>query len=202
MKIDFCLQQSPEWWMLKKGKISGTRFGMAISGVKNRLIFDLISETISEYLFPDDYVNDDMQFGLDNEQAALEEYKISTGIDFIQVGAIISDASAIHMASPDAMSVDLTIVQEVKCTQDGGIHVQRFFDGPDKKYLGQIINYFAVDDSIEEVHWISYCPSLQARPLIIKKLLRSDFTTEINKGRIAIKKIEAELPALIESFIF
>ena len=202
MKIDYCEQLSPEWWALKKGKISGKRFGMVISGKKNRLLFDLINENLSEFLFPDDYVDDDMQFGMDNETPALELYSQQTGIKVIRVGAILSDLSPIHMASPDGMSDDFKIIQEVKCTQDGGIHIQRFFEGPESSYLSQIKNYFAVDDQVEEVHWISYCPSRIERPLIIIKFTRDQFEADIAKGRLAIKNIEAELSAKENAFVF
>lgn len=202
MKIENCEQLSPEWWAIKKGKISGTRFGQVISGRKNRLVYDLLNEQLSEYLFPDDYVSDEMQFGIDNEPVALEMYEKMTGIHVNRIGAILSETSAIHMASPDGISDDHTIIQEVKCTQDGAIHIQRFFEGPESSYLPQIKNYFAVDDQVKEVHWISYCPERPERPLIVIKFKREDFNGEIEKGRAAISNIEAELSSLQTQFIF
>ena len=202
MNLDYCEQRSPEWWALKKGKISGTRFGQVISGKKNRLIYDLLNERLSEFLIPDDYTHDEMQFGIDNEEEALKCYTRHTGIKVVRVGALISDHSGIHMASPDGISKNIKIVQEVKCTQDGGIHIQRFFEGPETGYLPQIKNYFAIDDQVEEVHWISYCPSRPERPLIIKYFKRSQFGDDIDKGRAAIRHIESELAILENAFIF
>ena len=202
MKIDYCDQLSPEWFALKKGKIGGTRFGQVISGKKNRLIYDLLNERLSEFLFPDDYISEDMQFGIDNEADALKCYTHQTGIKVISVGALISDHSNIHIASPDGVSENFKIVQEVKSTQDGGIHIQRFFEGPETSYLPQIKNYFAVDDHVEEVHWISYCPSRPERPLVIKYFTRSQFKDDIDKGRSLIHHIESELAILENAFIF
>ena len=80
MNIGYSEQRSPEWWALKKGKISGTRFGQVISGKKNRLIYDLLNERLSEFLIPNEYTSDDMQFGIDNEDEALACYSRRTGI--------------------------------------------------------------------------------------------------------------------------
>ena len=202
MKIDYCDQLSPEWFALKKGKIGGTRFGQVISGKKNRLIYDLLNERLSEFLFPDDFISDDMQFGIDNEADALKCYTLQTGIKVMRVGALLSDHSNIHIASPDGVSENFKIVQEVKSTQDGGIHIQRFFEGPETSYLPQIKNYFAVDDQVAEVHWISYCPSRPERPLVVKYFTRSQFKDDVDKGRALIHHIESELAIMENAFIF
>jgi len=202
MIISNCEQQTPEWWAIKKGKISGTRFGQVISGRKNRLIYELLDEQLSKYLFPDDFVSEDMQFGIDNEPIALKLYEKTTGIHVNRIGAIISEQSWIHMASPDGINDDHTIIQEVKCTQDGSIHIQRFFEGPESQYMPQIKNYFAVSDLIQEVHWMSYCPERPERPLIIIKFKREQFADEIEKSRKQIGNIEAELVNLHTQFIF
>jgi len=174
-------QRSPEWFELKKGRIGGTRFGQVISNKKNQLLYDLLNERLSDYLFPDEYISEDMQFGIDNEDDAIELYTKQTGIEVIRVGAILSDRSPIHMASPDAMTADERIIQEVKCTQDGVIHIQRFFEGVEDKYMPQIINYFAVSDKTERVDWISYCPARTERPLIIIPFTRQ--TVLDDKGK-------------------
>ncbi len=202
MKISKVQQKSQEWVQLKKGKISGTRFGMIISRGKNRLIYDLLDETLSEYLFPDEFVSDDMQFGIDNEPIAAELYSKQTGIPFEEVGAILSETCDIHMASPDRVNIERGIVLEVKCTQNRAIQAQRFFEGVETGHMAQIKNYFAVSDAVKEVHWVSYCPFAPERPLVPIVFKREEFEADIPKWRKAVEMTKHDLADMIEKFCF
>lgn len=206
MKINKVKQQSQEWYELKAGRIGGTRFGQVISNRKNRLVFDLLNESLNGYVMPDDYVSDEMQFGLDNEPIACEMYAKQSGIDFEKVGLIESEKSAIHVASPDRLNQARGIVLELKCTENGAIHLQRFFDGPETAYLAQIKNYFAVSDDVKEVHWVSYCPYRPERPMVVQVYKRCtlspDWQQEITKGIAQINRIEMMLADYKQQFIF
>jgi hypothetical protein len=207
MKIETMKQGSAEWHELKRGKIGGTRFGQVISGRENVLLFELLNEQLSEWIEPDDFINDDMQFGLDNEPIARDLYNKQSGLNFMEVGAIVSDHSDIHLASPDGLDYDKVL--EIKCTRNGAIHLQRFFKGVDTKYLPQIKNYFAVSDEVTEVHWVSYCPDRYERPLVVY-IFTLDTVVEKNKTirdllptwRAEIKRIEAELIEMSKQFTF
>jgi len=202
MKISYCEQLSPEWWALKTGRIGGKRFGQVISTRKNRLIYDLLNEQLSGFIEMDDYESEDMLFGVENEPIAAQLYSDQSGIQFDQIGAIISESSDIHIASPDRINLDLGIVLEIKCTQNGAIHLQRFFEGPESSYMGQIINYFTVSDEVKEVHWVSYCPSLAMKPLVIYRFTPDQFEKEIRMGRDRIGAIELELKEMKSKVIF
>jgi len=219
MKHYDIIQCTPEWWALKCGKISGTRFGQVISGRKNGLVYELLNERLDGAIFPDDFVTEDMQFGIDNEPIACDLYSKQSGIEFVTIGAITSDASKIHMASPDRISKDEKIILEAKCTQHGQKQIERFFTGPDSTYMPQIKNYFAVDPGVEQVHWISYCPSRPERPLVVCIFDRNTVVdvikaTKINpertitvqdkvlEGCARIKTIEAELLDMEQKFVF
>lgn len=202
MKIHNCQQRSQEWYQLKKGRIGGTRFGSVISGKKNRLIYELLDERLNEFNFPDDYVTDEMQFGIDNEPIARELYSKQSGIKFREVGLIESNLSEIHISSPDGLSEDNSIALEIKCTENGYIHIQRFFEGVESNYLGQIKNYFVVSDEIKEVHFVSYCPSRFERPIVVIIFKREDFIKDIENGIKLIAEIELKLNKLQNEFIF
>jgi hypothetical protein len=215
------VQLSPEWWALKVGKISGTRYGQIISGRKNNLVFELINENLSGYIEQDDYISEDMQFGKDNESIALDLYEKHSGITFDRGGVIFSDFSPNHMASPDGINLPLGIVVEVKSTQHGDKQIKRFFEGPEPEYPPQIKNYFSVSDDVKEVHWISFCPYRPERPLVIYIFKRDDVagytkekidkvTVEIPytihdeavEGRKLIAMIDAEVTRMTNEFIF
>lgn len=203
MKISNVVQRSPEWHELKRGKIGGTRFGQVISGRKNALIYDLLNEQLSPWMEQEDeFVSDDMQFGIDNEPVARELYIKQSGIDFIEVGAILSDYSSIHMASPDGVNIKQGIVLEIKCTRNGSKHIKRFFDGVDTEHLPQVKNYFAVSDKVKAVHWVSFCPERFERPLVVVILTRAMFEADIAKGRAEVARIENKLNEMEERYKF
>lgn len=208
-------QLTKEWYDLKVGKISGTRFGQVISGRKNALIYELLNEKLDGFIMPDDYTSDDMQFGIDNEPIAMDKYSAKCGIEFERGGVILSDYSTIHMASPDAVDIDLGIVVEVKCTRNGAKQIQRFIEGPESTHLPQIINYFAQSESVKQVHWISYCPYRPERELVVWVYERTTelepattkkpaYTIQdaVNEGLSGIKVIESKLIELENKFTF
>jgi len=203
-------QLSNEWFDLKVGKVSGTRFGQLISGRKNRLKYDLINEKLDGYILQDDWTSEDMLFGLHNEALALDEYERQYDVKITRGGVILSDFSKIHMASPDGVGGG-DIVYEVKCTMNGAIHIQRFIEGVETAHIPQIINYFAVSDSIKRVMWMSYCPMRTEKPLVIWEFSLDTIldakkgTTvrdAVKAGRLALSLLNDELDKIEKSFIF
>lgn len=202
-------QKSQEWWDLKVGKISGTRFGQLISSRSNSLLEEVANEMLDGFIEQDDFITDDMQFGIDNEEAAISAYEEKIGWKFTRGGVILSDFSDIHMASPDAIDKENGIVVEIKSTAHGKTQLKRFLNGIDSNYLPQVINYFAVSDDVKEVHWVSYCPFRSERPIISiifdrgtiiddkKKLTIQD---KVIEGRSYLPSFEKSLKTLIEDF--
>lgn len=200
MRINKCAQKSPEWWDEKVGKVSGTRFGKLLSSRDNRLKASLVAEIVRGVIIEDGFADAKMQFGTDQEPEARRLYSEVSGIDWQEIGIIYSDFSDIHQASPDGISPEQTRILEIKCTIDDEIHVERFLNGPEAGYKPQIINYFACSDQIQEVHWVSFCPSCEIRPLVYFIFTPNDFRAEIIKGRFAVKALERELPSIVENF--
>jgi len=203
MKIATMKQGSPEWHELKRGKIGGTKFGQVISGRDNSLMFDLLNERLSPWLdYNDEIITDDMRFGLDNEPIARELYIKQSGIDFKEVGCIISDYSGIHLASPDGLNEEAGIVLEIKSTQNGAKHLKRFFNGIDKEYWPQIKNYFAVSSDVKEVHWVSFCPDRFERPLIVV-IVTLDTVIDERTGTETVegKKVKTVYPVTIREML-
>lgn len=199
-------QKSTEWFELRAGKITGTRFGKVISGRENELPYTLVAETVTGEgeIEEEGYVSAEMQYGLDNEEYAIDIYEAETKIKVIRGGVILSDYSEISMASPDGHNADNPkhiIVQEVKCTMKRSVQVKRFLKkSVDSTYKPQCINYFTQSDDIKEVHFISYCGFDKLRPLVVIELKREDFAADIEKGRKAIKATEIELAKNIAEY--
>lgn len=202
-------QRSQEWWDLKVGKVSGTRYGQLTSTRSNSLLEEVANETLDGFIEQDDFTTEDIQFGVDNEEPAICEYEARICKKFTRGGVILSDFSPIHMASPDAINEKEGIVVEIKCTSHGKTHLKRFLNGIDSNYLPQVINYFAVSDDVKEVHWVSYCPFRQERPIIAIIFTRDTVIDEkkgttiqhkVNEGRAILPIFEQQVKDLIESF--
>jgi len=202
MKILTFEQLSPEWWAAKVGSIGGKRFSQVISGKKNRLKYELINERLNGYTDQNEYTDDDIDFGVENEPIACELYSEMSGIKFNKIGMIKSDYSEIHHASADRLSECQTIVLECKCTRNGAIHLQRFFEGVESSNMPQIINYFAVSDDIKEVHSISYCPYREEKPIVVNKFKAEHYQDKIAEARKKIAEIEAEVIKKQQEFVF
>ena len=212
-------QLSPEWWALKVAKVSGTRWGQLTSSRDNMLIEELADEAMNGFIQRDDFVSDDMQFGIDNESIAIDKYEQMTGMKFQRGGVIISDAHPdIHIASPDGYNDDNPahkIVLEVKCTAHGKTHLKRFRHGIDSKYMGQVENYFAVDPAVQEVRWISYCPFRPERAIVEVIVTRETIAEykelktktviktiqdNVNEGLKKIEALDEQVQELINNF--
>jgi len=194
-------QRSEDWYNYKVARIGGTRFGQVISGKKNRLVYDLVNEKLNGYPELDGYIDDDIQFGIDNEPIAAELYEKRSGLKLIEIGLIQSVKNDIHIASPDRITNDSSVVVEIKCTRNGAIHLERFFEGVDSKYLPQIKNYFAVSDKVKEAHWVSYCPYRLERPLVIHIFKREMFEKDYSKWSEQINAIEKDVKDKMNAFI-
>lgn len=212
MKYDISIiQNSPEWWALKVGKVSGTRFGQLVSSRENNLLYECANEILNGFIFQNDFESEEMQFGNENEPISIDKYSAKIGLDFQRGGVIYSDFSKIHIASPDAVNVDNGIIIETKATMNGATQLRRFKNGIESDKIGQIVNYFAVSDSVNEVHWLSYCPFRPERELVvhifnrntvIKKERTKEFTVQdlVEKGREKLAVFQNELDMLILDF--
>jgi predicted Zn-dependent protease with MMP-like domain len=199
-------QLSPEWWAHKVGKISGTRFGQVVSGRANTLIEELADEILNGECEISDYESEDMIFGRENEEIALNLYGQMSGINFTHGGVMQSEENENHIASPDGYIAGKAA--EVKSTRHGYKHLARYTKGLDAEYKMQGVNYFAVDPKLEEVHFVFYCPFRPERPIIPIVITRD---TIIRKGETVqdvviqglheIPKIKAKVNSLISEFI-
>jgi hypothetical protein len=199
------IQLSPEWWAMKVGKVSGTRFGQLISGRENSLIDELANEILDGRIEQDDFQTEDMMFGTKNEEVALSKYEDKSGVFFQRGGVIISDIHPeLHIASPDGITECETIIAEVKCTRNGKTQINRLRNGIDKKYIPQVLNYFAVSDKVKEVHWISYCPYrpeielvtiIVTRDTIIEK--KKTVQDKVNEVLAEMENLKIELDNLL-----
>lgn len=217
------IQLSEEWWTLKAGKISGTRFGQLISNRENMMIDELANEALDGYILPDDFENEDVIYGRENEELAIDMVEERKALKFERGGVIISELYPnIHMASPDGITADRKIIVEAKCTMDGKRQINRFRKGVEADKMSQIINYFAVSPEVEKVIWASYCGFRPEIPLVMYEFTRgyvlehtvNEYKTKpsvetivtiqdkVNEGLAKLPQVESELKQLINKIKF
>ena len=123
--------------MKLNGNIGGT-----LGHKKNQLVYELLNERLSPWMEPVDLsFSEDVQFGIDNEPVARSYTVNKLGIQFEEVGAIISDSQVHHSPA----------LRQAICK----IWPQTPLKGVDKEHISQCIN---ASDEVKEVHWVSFCP--------------------------------------------
>lgn len=195
MIIHNMLQQSPEWFELRCGKITGTGLKEPEETLVNRIISEIDTNRMKE--IP---LSKAMQWGLEYEDEARRYYEGLNG-SVKEVGFCQSDIMEYCGFSPDGLLPNGGAL-EIKCP-DSHTHVdyirnQTFL----KTYKHQILMPFVTCDSIEFLDFVSYDPRSKRKPYYEYRILRQDLEKDIIKMRdkcaSAWKKIEKGLDLMEE----
>jgi len=114
-------QRSPEWFLARLGRLTGSRAGDMLSTIKSGesaarrdLRTQLVVERLTQTLQEDAYVNAAMQRGIDCEPAALVAYEALTGHVVTRTGFLAHNQLAIG-CSLDGHVGDFAGLLELKC---------------------------------------------------------------------------------------
>lgn len=144
------VQGTPEWFAIRCGKITGTRFADVLAMTmpskanpeprpkkeRENLIWTLATERIQGYQ-PQGLTSYSLKWGSDNEPRAREAYELRTGAFVTQQGFITHDTLSFVGVSLDGL-VDDEGTQEIKCPKSPEIHMRRFLEGVPEEYKPQI----------------------------------------------------------------
>ena len=192
MKIYNVEQRTPEWLELKKGKIGGTRLKDVLKSNNLPLIYELIAENGSVEM-EEHYINSKMQWGIDMEPIALNQYEEVTGRKVKDFGWWESDLSEIVGLSPDGASEDLTHAVEVKCPSTK-VHVEYIISGRiPAAYKAQILMYYIVNEKLETLDFVSFDPRFTEKPLHILPTTREELKEEIEQAKAGLVKFLEKL---------
>lgn len=127
-------QRSPEWYASRAGRLTGSRARDMLTKIKTGeaaarrdLRLQLVVERLTGKPQEDDYVNKEMQRGIDLEPAALAEYEALTGLVVRRCGFIQADDLMVG-CSLDGDVDFFTGIVEVKCPKSA-THLQYIGDG-------------------------------------------------------------------------
>ena len=203
MYIDYKLKQgSEEWHELKNAKIGGTRAKsvQVKKSITEAVIFDeVMSERNTFFNYEEGFTSEAMQRGIDLEPLAIEEVTKETGVIFKDAGWI--GRNDYHGHSPDGISLCEKIGLEIKCPS-AKVHNSYVRDNKiPLEYVWQIVNFFAMDESIERLYFASFNPDYLLMPLFLLEVTRESIIFTSKKDSAIVSELAADLNKNVDDLI-
>jgi putative phage-type endonuclease len=138
-------QRSTEWFALRAGKFTGSRFVDVLARNKKngeplKAYHDLIWQIVVERITGqpvEGATGYALQWGQDVEPFAREAYELETGNIVEESGFIIHPEHEYAGCSPDGL-IGTEKGLEMKCPKSSAVHLERFIDGVPGEYIPQI----------------------------------------------------------------
>ena len=191
MKIYNFEQRTPEWIEIKRGKMSASNAETIIANGKGleTYIYNLMAEYYSS-AEKENYINADMQRGIDLEPEAKIEFQFYTGLDIKEVGCV--ELNDYILASPDGLIGDDGLI-EIKCPNDSIYFKLLLSNNIKPEYIAQMQMQMYVTDR-QYCYFVSYNPNFE-KSLYIKKINRDEEMIEklkkgLERGTQLIKEIK------------
>lgn len=185
-----------EWLAARRGKITGSRLGdMTLKRSKEKKIgfYELIAERLG---IPADG-EDPMDRGTRLEPEAIAMFEKETGkkVDTTKVIWMREENENIAI-SPDG-AIGETEAVEAKCLASSR-HIEALLTGKiPKDYEYQRLQYFVVNDNLEQLHFAFYDPRLLAKPFFIITTHRREIEKEILEALAHERDILAEVSQVV-----
>jgi len=180
MKIIDCIQGTDEWKQIRKGMVTGTKLKWVVSAPTTATYKTLMLELVAEELWPvpEIFKNDAMIRWTMLEPIAREKYEQMTNQKVDEVGFCIHDTRKYCWLSPDWFiknkQGEYTKALEIKCPGTKNHLKYILEDRIPPEYKWQIVNYFLVNEKLEELDFMTfnpdiYLPHLQTHIITIKR---------------------------------
>lgn len=177
MKVYNFEQRSEEWHKIRLGKITGTSLKDLMGNSWLSLVDKVVSEIVTGYT-EEVYVNDKMQWGIDNEPLAVLEYERTNFCDTFECGFCVSDKYHFLGLSPDRW-VGSNGALEIKCPSPKTHFKYIRQDKYPSEYKWQGVDYFIVNEDLEWLDFMSYDPRTECYPSWIKRFEKDYFSKDI-----------------------
>ena len=191
MKIHNFEQRTEDWYNIRKGKMTASNADTIIANGKGleTYIYNLMAEYYSS-AEKENYINADMQRGIDLEPEARLEFEFYTNLDVQEVGFI--EYNEFIGVSPDGLIGDDGLI-EIKCPNDSVYFKLLLSDNIKPEYIAQMQMQMYVTDR-QYCYFVSYNPNFE-KSLYIKKINRDEEMIEklkkgLDKGTELIKEIK------------
>lgn len=191
MKIHNFEQRTDDWYNIRKGKMTASNADTIIANGKGleTYIYNLMAEYYSS-AEKENYINADMQRGIDLEPEARLEFEFYTDLDVQEVGFI--EYNEFIGVSPDGLIGDDGLI-EIKCPNDSVYFKLLLSDNIKPEYIAQMQMQMYITDR-QYCYFVSYNPNFE-KSLYIKKINRDEEIIEklkkgLDKGTQLIKEIK------------
>ena len=193
MKIYNFEQRTDEWYAIRKGKMTASNADTIIANGKGleTYIYNLMAEYYSS-AEKENYINADMQRGIDLEPEAKIEFQFYTGLDIKEVGCV--ELNEYILASPDGLIGDDGLI-EIKCPNDSIYFKLLLSNNIKPEYIAQMQMQMYVTDR-QYCYFVSYNPNFE-KSLYIKKINRDEEMIDklkkgLERGTELIKEIKKQ----------
>ena len=191
MKIYNFEQRTEDWYNIRKGKMTASNAETIIANGKGleTYIYNLMAEYYSS-AEKENYINADMQRGIDLEPEARLEFEFYTNLDVQEVGFI--EHNEFIGVSPDGLIGDDGLI-EIKCPNDSIYFKLLLSNNIKPEYIAQMQMQMYVTDR-QYCYFVSYNPNFE-KSLYIKKITRDEEMIEklkkgLERGTQLIKEIK------------
>lgn len=174
-------QGEQAWLKAKLGVITGTRIKKVLSTTNMKLLDELCGERGSQTI-EDSFSSDAMERGKELEPYAIKAYEKKTGNKVAGIGFGLHDLYDWWGISPDGFvykNRKRRIGIEIKCpntsTHFGYIRQNKI----PAEYRPQVLNYFMCEKDCEEVHFITFDPRYEPKPIHIIIITRESVIDEL-----------------------
>ena len=191
MKIHNFEQRTEDWYNIRKGKMTASNAETIIANGKGleTYIYNLMAEYYSS-AEKENYINADMQRGIDLEPEARLEFEFYTDLDVQEVGFI--EYNEFIGVSPDGLVGDDGLI-EIKCPNDSIYFKLLLSNNIKPEYIAQMQMQMYVTDR-QYCYFVSYNPNFE-KSLYIKKINRDEEMIDklkkgLERGTELIKEIK------------
>ena len=191
MKIYNFEQRTEDWYNIRKGKMTASNAETIIANGKGleTYIYNLMAEYYSS-AEKENYINADMQRGIDLEPEARLEFEFYTDLDVQEVGFI--EYNEFIGVSPDGLIGDDGLI-EIKCPNDSIYFKLLLSNNIKPEYIAQMQMQLYVTDR-QYCYFVSYNPNFE-KSLYIKKITRDEEMIDklkngLERGTELIKEIK------------
>ena len=191
MKIYNFEQRTEDWYNIRKGKMTASNAETIIANGKGleTYIYNLMAEYYSS-AEKENYINADMQRGIDLEPEARLEFEFYTNLDVQEVGFI--EHNEFIGVSPDGLIGDDGLI-EIKCPNDSIYFKLLLSNNIKPEYIAQMQMQMYVTER-QYCYFVSYNPNFE-KSLYIKKINRDEEMIDklkkgLERGTQLIKEIK------------
>lgn len=201
MKIINVEQNSAEWLLARKGKITGSKLGDIVvkRGTGKKIgFYELIADKLA--------IESDGENPLDRghrlEEEAIDLFEETEGIKFNRGVFAISDDNENMAISHDGLSKDETRALEIKCLSSAR-HLQAYFEKSiPSEYEMQKLQYFIINPKLERLDFAFYDPRIKSKPLHFITFFRADLEDDIKMYKDYQIAVLEEVNQLVEQLAF